>query len=683
VESLKIERKNWIDTAKGIAMIMVIVGHVSGGMTGVWDFNFVYGIHLVVFFLLSGYTCKKKTLTLEYINGKFSRLMVPYFYTCFFIVLMDVWNSWFWNHDGSIATATRNMGQDLVRSFFASGSNKQFGTVDVGSRIGAIWFLPALFFALILFQFLLNQTTDSLTLGLTTGAMALIGFISGRYIWLPFSVQSGFAAVFFLWIGYEIREREILSKLRWRDYLLAQVILLFGIRFKYCSIQFVTASINDLLLSIPVSLAGSLLVYGLACFAQRNKLLLWTGRNSGDVLCTHLFTINTLGRYVNWILDKAALQGNARVWARILIEIVFALALAAVVQYGQKLLGCVHEKWEQHCTTQKILRGGVQRDATIDVARGIFILLMLVGYFAIDQTLRTIIYSCHMVAFVFWSGYFYRKSTNVWKTTRHMAKTFLLPYLVFVLDKMALEWKQWSGAYVAQTVKTYALGSAYAGKLFSDSPSVGPVYFILLLFAVQMLYLLLDAVMKDEKVKLLAVILLSWGGMKLGTKGYWLPWSVDVALYALVFYQIGVYVHQYHLLERLKKAHAAYFVLASLWAYMIAQGGMEIAVRNYGSYGLVVLGATAGVLLFYQLAAHLTVALPMLADVLAFLGRSTIVILIVYTLLNGNIKALVAKRFDQGGVAYMVLCILIQLLLSCAIQYLLDIAKERRRKTEQ
>jgi fucose 4-O-acetylase-like acetyltransferase len=209
------------------------------------------------------------------------------------------------------------------------------------------------------------------------------------------------------------------------------------------------------------------------------------------------------------------------------------------------------------------------------------------------------------------------------------------------------------------------------------------VYFILLLFAVQMLYLLLDAVMKDEKVKLLAVILLSWGGMKLGTKGYWLPWSVDVALYALVFYQIGVYVHQYHLLERLKKAHAAYFVLASLWAYMIAQGGMEIAVRNYGSYGLVVLGATAGVLLFYQLAAHLTVALPMLADVLAFLGRSTIVILIVYTLLNGNIKALVAKRFDQGGVACMVLCILIQLLLSCAIQYLLDIAKERRRKTEQ
>jgi fucose 4-O-acetylase-like acetyltransferase len=149
----------------------------------------------------------------------------------------------------------------------------------------------------------------------------------------------------------------------------------------------------------------------------------------------------------------------------------------------------------------------------------------------------------------------------------------------------------------------------------------------------------------------------------------------------LAFYQIGIYVRQYHLLDRLKKTHVSYFVLASLWAYMIAQGGMEIAVRNYGSYGLVILGATAGVLLFYQLATHLTGALPVLADVLAFLGRSTIVILIVHTLLNGNIKALIAKRFDQGGVVCMVLCILVQLLLSCAIQFLLDVARERRGKT--
>jgi hypothetical protein len=87
------------------------------------------------------------------------------------------------------------------------------------------------------------------------------------------------------------------------------------------------------------------------------------------------------------------------------------------------------------------------------------------------------------------------------------------------------------------------------------------------------------------------------------------------------------------------------------------------------------------VLLFYQMATHLTGALPVLADVLAFLGRSTIVILIVHTLLNGNIKALIAKRFDQGGVVCMVLCILVQLLLSCAIQFLLDVARERRGKT--
>ena len=47
-------RETWIDNAKGIAILLVIIGHVSGGLKGLWDFNFVYGIHLVVFFLLSG-----------------------------------------------------------------------------------------------------------------------------------------------------------------------------------------------------------------------------------------------------------------------------------------------------------------------------------------------------------------------------------------------------------------------------------------------------------------------------------------------------------------------------------------------------------------------------------------------------------------------------------------------------
>lgn len=34
-------RQTWIDNAKGIAILLVIVGHVSGKLEGLWNFSFV------------------------------------------------------------------------------------------------------------------------------------------------------------------------------------------------------------------------------------------------------------------------------------------------------------------------------------------------------------------------------------------------------------------------------------------------------------------------------------------------------------------------------------------------------------------------------------------------------------------------------------------------------------------
>lgn len=95
-------RQKWIDNAKGIAILLVIIGHVSGNLEGLWNFKFVYGIHLVMFFLLSGYTSKKKAITREFINQRFNRLMIPYFYTCIAIMITDIFNSYYLGHNGRL-----------------------------------------------------------------------------------------------------------------------------------------------------------------------------------------------------------------------------------------------------------------------------------------------------------------------------------------------------------------------------------------------------------------------------------------------------------------------------------------------------------------------------------------------------------------------------------------------------
>ena len=120
-------RIQWIDNAKGIAIFLVILGHVSGDLTGIWDFGFVYGIHLVMFFLLSGYLIKKRDITREWINAKFSRLMVPYFLTCFVIIITDVINSIILNYNGGGYTYNnKNNRKGYYTQLFCLRLNKIF-----------------------------------------------------------------------------------------------------------------------------------------------------------------------------------------------------------------------------------------------------------------------------------------------------------------------------------------------------------------------------------------------------------------------------------------------------------------------------------------------------------------------------------------------------------------------------
>ena len=74
-KGMEMKREKWIDNAKGLAMLLVILGHVSSQLTGPWNFQFVYGIHLTVFFVLCGYTLKKKTIDRDFLNERFSRLI--------------------------------------------------------------------------------------------------------------------------------------------------------------------------------------------------------------------------------------------------------------------------------------------------------------------------------------------------------------------------------------------------------------------------------------------------------------------------------------------------------------------------------------------------------------------------------------------------------------------------------
>lgn len=666
------EREKWIDNAKGIAMILVIIGHVSGGLEGIWNFNFVYGIHLVMFFVLSGYTTKKKELTPEFLSNRFERLMGPYFITCVAILITDVINSYI-AHDSSIATVTNIIRADLVRSFFASGAVTQFGAVELGTRIGAIWFLPAMFFGVIFFQLILKyfENRDGVS-GIVSAWIAILGYVSARFIWLPFSIQPGMMATFFLWIGYMIRKKHLLSHIKWYHYIVAQVILLLGIYKGYCDVGFVVAYINDWIISIIVGLSGCLLIY-LCSILDKGKILEYIGKNSLIVLCTHLYALEALGVYFNKFLDKCSLQGNVRVWILIISEVLFAVLLAFIIERVTSWVKQADISSDSSITQES--KG--KRDVTVDVVKGILIVSMLIGHFAINNSLRTIIYSCHMIAFVFLSGYFYKASRSPLNSLKKMVKSFLGPYMIFVCGVFLLNVQNWNVSYFKNNLIKYLLGISFSKNILSNVESVGPVYFILLLFVVRVVYIIIDKLIKSESGKWCATIVISLLGVYLGDKGYWLPWSIDVALYCVIFYKLGLACNEKGVVEFVKNNHYVYFLISPIWAYMIYSGGMEIAVRRYGQYGLVVVGSVMGVLTIYIFADYITKHVPLIGEMLRTFGQDSIIIIIIHTLLSGKIGEFISLRFNPDYFTFMFLSILVQLVLAVIVKFIISFVKKR------
>lgn len=80
-------RMQFIDIAKGIAIICIILGHIGNPTIN----RIVFTFHVPIFFLITGYFINTKREMLDFIKIKFRTLIVPYIVTCIVIVIIGVW----------------------------------------------------------------------------------------------------------------------------------------------------------------------------------------------------------------------------------------------------------------------------------------------------------------------------------------------------------------------------------------------------------------------------------------------------------------------------------------------------------------------------------------------------------------------------------------------------------------
>lgn len=279
-----------------------------------------------------------------------------------------------------------------------------------------------------------------------------------------------------------------------------------------------------------------------------------------------------------------------------------------------------------------------QRVRYWDIAKGIVILLVILGH--IENTNPIIIvaiFSFHMPFFFIANAYFI-KNYNVKEHLKRSGKTLIFPYFVVCIissiicvNQNVSEIPNYSIFF--RCIIDMFVGMSKISTRFTSFQSVWLVWFLICLFATKIIYVVL--MKKIEKypliLQLIITLMLSVVGMVIGLKYAYLPWSLDVSLVALPFMWFGDSLHKYKIIEKMKLS--TYILCFIVWAALGVTGfEIEMSMRSYPGYILVLIEAVAGSMIFIGVSVCIEKRTKKLSKFLAWCGKNSIIILAVHCL---------------------------------------------------
>ncbi|WP_432225290.1 acyltransferase family protein [Lactiplantibacillus argentoratensis] len=284
------KRVMWIDIARGIAMLSMIVGHSLFQYTFSGVGRYIYAVHMPLFFILSGYLYREKTYEKE-LKGAAKNLLLPYFATSLVMIAVffvaQLKSPWLvQNYPASF--------DDLLSAVFYGigvGSKVPFPTYVY--PIGALWFLMAMMIALQIFNLIIvltkGMTNKRFVRLFVISIFAVLGKMTASVWLLPLSFNAALFALVFLYVGYLMREENVLEHI---SHIMVIVgLLAWIIAASNQMFQLAMVEAPDALLSVIGAVGGTLVVVKFSQWIAKvgtvAKMLGRVGQFSIIVLCFH------------------------------------------------------------------------------------------------------------------------------------------------------------------------------------------------------------------------------------------------------------------------------------------------------------------------------------------------------------------------------------------------------------
>lgn len=201
------KRIDYVDIAKGIGIVLVVMGHNDFALISPFAHKLIYSFHMPMFFFMSGMFFKPDIPFLVFARRRFDRVLRPFLFTVLLIYFMSISFS-----KVSIIVATRR----LLKAMYANGHYLDWVQ---------LWFLPHLFVASLFAYFFIHVIRWTPLHQLRWAILAAIyvlGVLGIALFWpfefnllgkdftvygLPFSLDIVFVSGFFFILGYELNKK--------------------------------------------------------------------------------------------------------------------------------------------------------------------------------------------------------------------------------------------------------------------------------------------------------------------------------------------------------------------------------------------------------------------------------------------------------------------------------------------
>ncbi len=457
----------------------------------------IFTFHIPILFITGGIMLKAGDVK-ELAVKTFSRLMIPYVIACIIIVIISG------IHAVIISDSAVDVFHDFMLWLWAAfyGSGMDYITPTYIRMIGALCFLPALFFAINITHLCIRAKNTWVWIILCAAA----GFATGKIFWLPYSIQTAMTGTIFVMAGYTFGEKcrqkstqgtdwnELIKKYRYIPVIcaiLTAVYIAKGGGQLFMVNNTYVYGLWDWLAAMCASVVIFYMAYVISRHLKRLTAVCESaGRHFIQLFCIHMIELTCFP----WSLLLEELSDIS--WMNTAFEfIIFFIIHAALIAVGmlillgiKKISGNIHniKKQKQESTEpwqseQAITKSGLKKTEQtdlgqeeykksdnvtnesvksqnikqapvnvkkgrvewVDMAKGVCILLMLYAHMPIDSGIRRIIFSFHMPAFMLLSGYFTKNRPwkNFFKST---FKGLLLPYFgIELIVAFVRVWRYW------------------------------------------------------------------------------------------------------------------------------------------------------------------------------------------------------------------------------------------------